>query len=85
MGAFKAATAYFFQLIYLMVMIRIILSWVGRGYNNQFTQTIYQITEPLLAPFKNLQQRLGVGGPLDFSPIFLLLTLQLISGFINRL
>lgn len=85
MYAFKAATAYFFQLIYLFVMIRIILSWVGKGLNNQFTQFVYQITEPLLAPFRNLQQRLGVGGPLDFSPILLLLTLQLIAGFIGRM
>ncbi len=85
MYAFKAATAYFFQLIYLLVMIRIILSWVGRGFSNQFTQFVYQITEPLLAPFRNLQQRIGIGGPLDFSPIFLLLTLQLIAGFIGRM
>lgn len=85
MNAFKVATAYFFQLIYLAVMIRIILSWVGRGMNNQFTQLVYQVTEPLLAPFRELQHRLGVGGQLDFSPILLLLTLQLIGGFIGRL
>ena len=85
MYAFKAATAYFFQLIYLLVMIRIILSWVGRNFNNQFTQFVYQITEPLLSPFREFQHRLGVGGTLDFSPILLLLTLQMISGFIGRL
>ncbi len=85
MNAFKTATEWFFQVIYLLVMIRIILSWVGRNYNNQFTQFVYQITEPLLSPFREFQQRLGVGGALDFSPILLLLTLQLISGFIGRM
>jgi len=85
MNALNQTVAWFFQVIYVLVMIRIILSWVGRGYNNQFTNTVYALTEPLLAPFRNFQQKLGVGGALDFSPILLLLTLQLISGFIGRL
>jgi len=85
MNAINQTVAYFFQLIYLFVMIRIILSWVGRGFDNQFTRIIYQLTEPLLAPFRNLQHRLGVGGQLDFSPIMLLLTLQFISSFIRKL
>ena len=85
MYALKAATAWFFQIIYLFVLVRIILSWVGRGMDNAFTQAVYQVTEPLLAPFRNLQHKLGIGGPLDFSPIFLLLTLQLISYMIGSL
>lgn len=85
MYTFKVATAWFVQFIYMLVLIRIVLSWVGRGVNNQFTQFVYQITEPLLAPFRNFQQKLGFGGPLDFSPILLMLTLSFISNFIGRL
>lgn len=82
MRVFKTAVIYFFQIINFLIMVRILLSWVGRGVSNGFTDFIYQVTEPLLAPFRNLQYKLGLNGPLDFSPILLILALVLLRNIL---
>ena len=39
-------------LAYILVMIRVIISWFPM--NNNFTDLIYNITEPMLKPFKDV-------------------------------
>jgi YggT family protein len=47
------------------------------GTAAQIARFIYNITEPLLAP---IRRALPFGGPLDFSPIILLIALQVVQG-----
>ncbi|MGM0378228.1 MAG: YggT family protein [Bacillota bacterium] len=81
----KAALAYFVQVINFLIFARIVISWVARGKRNQIIDLVYQLTEPILAPFRELQHKLGIGGMLDFSPIMAILTMELVLSLIMRL
>ena len=39
-------------IIYILIMIRVLLSWVPM--NNSFSELIYNVTEPMLKPFKDV-------------------------------
>ncbi|MBA1333770.1 MAG: Integral membrane protein YggT, involved in response to extracytoplasmic stress (osmotic shock) [Firmicutes bacterium] len=70
---------YFFNTIELLVLARIILSWVSPGYNNPISRFIYNITEPILAPFRRLLERSPFGGGMiDFSPILAILFIRIV-------
>lgn len=72
-----------FQLINLILLIRIILSWLPIG-RNAFTNLIYSLTEPLLYPIRELLKKspLGDGIIIDFSPIILVVILSAIEKII---
>ncbi|HHW92426.1 MAG TPA: YggT family protein [Firmicutes bacterium] len=65
-----------FDLINLLIIIRVLLSWLRPNLYAPGIRLIYKLTEPLLAPFRNL---LPMGTPgLDFSPIIALIFFQLL-------
>ncbi len=82
MYVIKASLLHFIQVLDLLIMIRVLMSWILRGQGNKFTEIIYELTEPLLMPFRKLQYKLGINGMLDFSPIFAFLTLSIIRSMI---
>jgi YggT family protein len=57
---------FLFELYAIILLARVLLSWVQVDPNNQLVKIIYQLTEPLLAPIRRL---LPQGGGMDFSPI----------------
>ncbi|MEA4815744.1 MAG: YggT family protein [Lachnospiraceae bacterium] len=63
----------FFEVIYILIFVRIILSWISLP-NNSFSSLIYSLTEPILGPVRRMLNRspLGGGMMLDFSPIIAL-------------
>ena len=69
-------------LVYILIMIRVILSWVPT--NNNFTELIYNITDPMLKPFKNFLDKY-INLPIDFSPLLFLLCLQAVERILIRL
>ena len=67
------------KIIEVLVVIRIILSWIMPN-RNEFTDLIYSITEPMLAPFRF---KVPLGGMyLDISPIVLFFVLSLLKRLI---
>lgn len=66
-----------FDIIDFLVLVRIVLSWLPIG-QNPITNLIYNLTEPLLYPIRQMVQNspIGNGMMLDFSPIVLFLLLQ---------
>lgn len=83
MSTFKIAIFYFIQGLYFLIIARAILSWFIRDLRNPVVRFIYDITEPLLSPFRTLLQKLGLGGTMiDFSPILLFIFLNMLSRFI---
>jgi YggT family protein len=68
-----------FTVIYFILVVRIIISWVGADPYNDITRLIYTVSDPILAPFRRLP--LQVGG-IDFSPIVAFLILSVLRGFI---
>ena len=75
------ALSIFFNLLEKLIFVRIILSWLPIGYNNPITQLLYNLTEPILGPVREMVDRSPIGGGmgLDFSPIFVLILLRLVQ------
>lgn len=77
-----------FQFLYFMIIVRVILSFFPTPINSNLLKIIYQITEPILAPFRNLLGRFMPRGPgyyLDFSPVIALFFLNFLRGVVIRI
>ena len=64
------------QLVIILVIASIIVSWVGDP-RNQIVSLIRSVTEPIYAPFRPLTSM--IPGPLDFAPIAVFLTVAFIQ------
>ncbi|MDN5325574.1 MAG: YggT family protein [Moorella sp. (in: firmicutes)] len=76
-----------FEVLNWLIIARILISWFPHDPNNPIMRFIYEITEPVLAPFRRIMPRTTL--PIDFSPIIAVLVLQLVEhlliNFIMRL
>ena len=70
------------SLIYFIIIIRVLLSWVSPDPYNPVVRIIYGITEPIMRPFRRILPPIG---GLDLSPILLILALVFIQTFLARL
>lgn len=61
----------------LIILVSVLLSWVSPSPYNPVVQTIYGISEPLLAPFRRIIPPIA---GLDLSPVAALLCFQIIGG-----
>lgn len=65
-----------FSVMYYLIFARIILSWFVRNPYNKYYSVLMQVTEPILAPFRNLLFKMGGGKyGIDFSPMIAILVL----------
>lgn len=73
---------YFLLVVFQFILLtRVLLSWfpnVDRG--NPIVRFIYNATEPILSPIRNL---LPATGGLDFSPLIVFLLISLIVRFLG--
>lgn len=60
-----------------IIIIRAFLSWIPHSPNNPVAKIIYDITEPLLKPFRLI--RIGM---IDFSPVFAIIALFLLRSIV---
>ena len=77
-GLFKALT----WLIFARIIISFLHVVVRLDPYNPVIRFIYEITEPLMAPFRRLIPPIG---GMDFSPIVLFLVLQVVESIVYRL
>ncbi|MGP1429458.1 MAG: YggT family protein [Fusobacterium sp.] len=68
--------------VYILIIIRIFLSWIPM--NNNFTDLIYNLTDPILKPFKDFLDKF-ISLPIDFSPLLLILTLEALQKILVRI
>lgn len=74
--ALAMTVSYFFEFLNLMILVRVFLSWFSFNPDNRLIRFVYQVTEPVLEPFRKLTARLGLNtGMIDFSPVISLLVL----------
>lgn len=76
----------FFYLLEILIFVRIFLSWIV-GYGGSIMRLVYNLTEPILQPVRDMVDRspLGGGSGLDFSPIFALILLRLVKALLIAL
>lgn len=68
------------NLLFYAILVRVIMSWVNPNWYHPLTELLVRVTEPLL----RLGRRVipDISG-FDFSPIFILVSLEVIVLFIN--
>lgn len=65
-----------FTFLYLAIMARIILSWFRVDPYHPVSAFLYRITEPVLAPFRNIVPPVGM---VDISPIVAIIVLGILQ------
>lgn len=90
-----------FQIIYLLLLIRIlsswvtpellslsairvVLSWIPQDIQRFFMRIVYDFTEPILAPFRNIISPYKTGG-FDISPIVAFFALSIAQRIVNQI
>ena len=68
-----------FRLYTFLILARVILSWVNHDASNPIIQWVYRLTEPVMAPFRSLIPAMG---GIDFTPILVLLLLNIIESLV---
>jgi YggT family protein len=68
--------AYLVKIYFFALLAMIILSWVAPGGNNPALFLLYQITEPVMAPFRKILPSMG---GLDLSPILVFILINVIQ------
>lgn len=69
-----------FDVMYWLVIIRVLLSWIRHDPYNPIFRFIYEVTELVLAPVRKLIPMRGMA--IDISPIIAILLLQLLKSII---
>lgn len=69
-----------FQVLYICLIARVVLSWISHDPSNEIIQWIYKISDPLIIPIRQLLPPMNIG--IDISPILAFLALGFIRKFI---
>lgn len=67
---------------WLIVLARVLLSWIDPRLERPISRFVYSLSEPFLAPIRNVLPRTGM---LDLSPLVLLLGLGLLMRLVLSL
>lgn len=70
------------QLYSFILLARVLMSWVQIDPDSPLARTLYQLTEPVLAPVRNLLPPMS---GLDFSPIIAMFGVQIIGTIIAQI
>ncbi|MNI50564.1 YGGT family protein [compost metagenome] len=79
MWAIIGITSLFLKIFWVAMIVMVIVSWVAPNSHNPAAELAYQISEPVLAPFRRIVPNLG---GMDISPIFAFLAIQVIQSFV---
>jgi len=71
-----------FEVLTWLIIIRCILSFVRHDPYQSLIRFIYEVTEPIMAPFRRL---IPATGGIDFSPIVAMLAVTLVQKLVVQL
>ena len=71
-----------FAILDLFVWARVIISWINHDPYNDIIRIIYQVTEPMLRPLRDIIPVTSIG--IDISPFVLLFLLNIAESFALR-
>jgi len=72
----------FFNLVLLLILARIILSWLPQFRDHQIAQIVFGITEPILGPFQRIIPPMGM---IDISPMVAIIALSILQYILKFL
>lgn len=70
-------------IVYWLVLIRALVSWVNPDPDNAIVQFLYKTTEPMLAPIRRRMPSNLLFG-LDLSPIIVILAIMFLKSFLIK-
>ena len=65
----------FLTVLWIAIIGRAILSWFDRGMRNPISQFLFTITEPIIAPIRQIMPRTGM---IDFSPLIAIIVIAIL-------
>jgi YggT family protein len=68
---------YLLEVLLVAILIRVVLTWFPVDPSNRLIRILFDVTEPVLAPFRRVIPRIGM---FDLSPIAAMLVIQVILG-----
>ena len=71
-----------FAILDLFVWARVVLSWIPHNQYNEITRTVFNVTEPLLKPIRELIPIPSIN--IDISPFILLFGLNMAESLALR-
>jgi YggT family protein len=81
-GIFHLLVGWTFTILKTAIVVRVISSWLPISPSSVWVRWSYVLSEPLLAPFRQIVPNLG---GLDISPIIVYILLGLLESFMMRL
>lgn len=73
----------FFSILYWLILIRALISWVNPDPYNPIVQFLYKTTEPILHPIRRFLP-LGLRFGIDISSIIAFLAIMFLKSFLVR-
>ncbi len=75
------------RILQLLIVVRALCSWFPQVQQSAVGEFLYTVTEPMLAPCRNLLSSFqsGRGMMLDFSPVIVLLLLEFAERLVYAL
>jgi YggT family protein len=70
---------FFLVALWLLILARVLLSWVNPRFDGTIPRWIHETTEPLLAPIRRVLPQTGM---IDFSPLILLIAVGLLMRLV---
>ncbi len=68
--------------VIILILVRVVFSWVAPGSRNSITQIAYNLTEPILAP---VMRWIPPTAGLDLSPLVVTLVASFVIAFLRGL
>ncbi|HET7182169.1 MAG TPA: YggT family protein [Candidatus Limnocylindrales bacterium] len=65
--------------LWLLILARVILSWIDPGGRGRFASLVISLTEPILGPIRRALPRTGM---FDWSPMIVLVILSLLMRYV---
>ena len=64
------------QILSIAILVRVLLTWFPIDQSNPIIRLLFDVTEPVLAPFRRIIPRIGM---FDLSPIAAMLVIQFVQ------
>lgn len=78
---FRTFAGLLLQILWLGIFIRVLLSWFPINPSNPIIKIIFEVTEPVLAPFRRVIPRIGM---FDLSPLAALMVIGFLQNGLQR-
>ncbi|MCD4817603.1 MAG: YggT family protein [Candidatus Cloacimonetes bacterium] len=73
------------QVYSLLIIIRVVISWINIPRDNIFYEILFNLTEPVLGAVRRQLSGFFPNMMIDFSPMIVIILLEIISNFIRAI